>query len=901
MATLSTKDMNSLLAQHSPFWVRQLQAHPDDAPWLQKSGSLEEARSVRGLQSIWHSTDWPKLSVAETFSALRALKRREMLRITVRDLANIALLAETVGELSALADFCLQRGLGAALRDMIARNGEPHAQFAIFGMGKLGGQELNYSSDIDLIFAYSDEGTVGKLSHHDFFTRVVESVIKGFRESDDNGSLFRVDLRLRPEGNSGPVTRSLESYENYYAAFGEVWERMALQKTRCCAGDAELGYEFIQHLQPFCFPKHLSVSSLDEIFRIKGRIEAEILKDGGLERHVKLGRGGVREIEFTVQALQLLHGARHAFSQESGTLKALKALQRLDLLAASDSLALTKAYVFLRRVEHRLQMREDRQTHVVPADRAYQTELARGLGYASHDEFDAEWKVHVQFVRSFFEKILCGKNGDTSIETPIPDWSAPSTERDDVLKKLGFEQVERAASTMQILAYGPDYAHVSERTRELFKRLYPDVFRILPTLARPDFVLQQFERFIGSYGSRAALYELLVSNTKMLELLFKLFDHSRFLTDVIVHQPAFLEAIAFEGLLGLVPDRKQMETLFSKETAESPESRLRLFKRAELLRIELRDILGLEPSIEATSNQISQLAEVCLAQAVKIASSEKGGRNKSGAKGDSGLCLIGMGKFGTHELSYGSDLDVLFIGGAPEVASRVIALMSQEREEGIVFKVDARLRPDGEDGPLTLPLEAYVRYYQKRAQFWEKQSLTRARVVAGDPHLGKAFMKMVAKILYERPLRDEERKEIKAMRLRIEQERGDSADPAREFKTGAGGLVDVEFLVQAQQLLHGHAHLELRHGSISKILRAMPKVAGWKAPQVEALIEDYSWLRRLESALRRFHNAPVSQLPESRADWKPLARHLGIASPAALEKELSERRKRIRAFYTSHI
>ncbi|MBI4026098.1 MAG: bifunctional [glutamate--ammonia ligase]-adenylyl-L-tyrosine phosphorylase/[glutamate--ammonia-ligase] adenylyltransferase [Verrucomicrobia bacterium] len=899
------------MKRHSSFWLQQLEAHPDDVTWLLEDASLTQARSVERLAAEWRSVGWESLPLSGTFSALRQVKRREMLRITVRDLTGCAPLEETVVELSALADFCLQNALASAMKEMAGRHGRPCAQFAIFGMGKLGGQELNYSSDIDLIFVYSEEGVIGRLTHHDYFTRIAEMIVAGMRSNGQGGSLFRVDLRLRPEGNAGPITRSLESYENYYAAFGEVWERMALQKARLVAGDEELGYEFLQHLQPFCFPRHLPPAALEEIHQIKSRIETEVLKEDTLERHVKLGKGGIREIEFAVQALQLLHGARQVFSQEKGTLKSLQALQRLELLRPDDAAALTRAYVFLRSLEHRLQMREDRQTHLVPEDRATQTALAKGLGFKNHAAFAIEWKTHLEFVRSFFHSIVQPKDEDSARPT-IPDWETPTPERDALLNGAGFQDSGRAAATLRTLSRGPDYAHVSQRTRGLFAQLSPHILTISRCLARPDFALQQFERFIEAYGSRAALYELLTSNPKTLELLFQLFDHSRYLTDILVRQPSLLEAIAFEGLLSSVRSRREVEAALAAETSERPETRLRSFQQAELLRIELRDILGLAASLEETWSEITLLADVCLEEAVRIACRSEPGRQavlsetslsprdrkrnrpKPGGASPGGFCVIALGKYGGRDLSYGSDLDVIFVGSNPEHGARVIAAMTQDLGEGIVFKMDARLRPDGADGPLVLPLNAFAVYYEKRAQFWERQSLTRARLAAGDPEIGAAFLKMVDRIIYSRGLAGDELYELIAMRMRIENERGDLHNPARDFKTGAGGLVDVEFLAQAQQLLHGYKHKSLRRASTLETLRAMPDIAGWTPEETRLLIGDYLWLRRLESVLRRFHNAPVSQLPVSSEERAVAARHLGLESVGALETELMQRRNRIR-------
>ncbi|MCC7519867.1 MAG: hypothetical protein IT578_11875 [Verrucomicrobiae bacterium] len=870
------------LARHAPVWRLRLAANPDDGAWLGSGAPWERPRTPATLDAAWRAEHTGAKSFEATFAALREMKRREMLRVTVRDLLGRASLEETVAELSALADFCLRRGLEACISELVVRHGAPSTGFGVFALGKLGGRELNYSSDIDLIFAYGEEGNIGPLTHHDFFTRVANRLLEGFRGDAD--PLFRVDLRLRPENKAGPIVRSLESYENYYAAFGETWERMALQKCRLAAGDAELGYEFIQRLQPFCFPRYLPPQALDEIFRIKSRIEAEILKEGGLERHVKLGRGGIREIEFSVQALQLIHGARHAFTQESGTLKSIQALHRLELLGGAEALALTRAYIFFRRVEHRLQMREDRQTHTLPESKTELAKLADGLDFASLAAFEKEWEGHRAFVRSFFQSIVRPNvpgNGDAARAT-TPEARDPSA------REAGFADPARAEQTLERLSSGPEYAHVSARTRGFFARIRSGILRLSPSLARPDHALTQFERFIEGYGSRAALYELLASNPKVIEMLFRLFDHSRFLTDAVIRQPAILEAIAYEGLISLRRDRAGMAAALAREAPEGGVAGLREFQRAELVRIELRDILGVAESLEEIFEQLTLLADACVAQAFHDAAAAQGGKGPP-------MAIIALGKYGGRDLSYGADLDVLFVGGTSALATKLIALLGRSAGDEAIFKVDARLRPDGEDGPLTLPLAAYARYLRTRAQSWERQCLTRARPVAGDAKLGRAFLRLVDERIYARPATKEELAEVAAMRERIEKERGDPDDPARDFKTGAGGLVEVEFLAQALQLRYGSAYAALRRASTLEVLRAMPGVAGWAPDDATRLADDYLWLRRLESAARRFHNAPVQQLPRDRKAWASVAHHLGFSAVAALEKELAARRKRLRA------
>src|SRR5213595_2331313 len=343
----------------------------------------------------------------ENFAALRFWKGREMTRVALRELANVAPLEETTAELSQIAEICIRRVFEHWNAEFRKRYGSPNAEFAILALGKLGGGELNHSSDVDLLFLYSDEGQLAShLSYHEFFNWLGKKILETFSTPHPQGSLFRVDLRLRPEGSTGPLARSLESMENYYAGFGETWERLALIKARGISGSRELAYEFLRQHQPFIYPKSPSPDLLEEIANIKRRIERDVVGHDELERDVKLGRGGIREIEFVVQALQLIHGAHHAFLQEASTLKALRGLRQLDLLPRDEVLTLDKAYRFLRRVEHRLQIEAEQQTHTVPREPAALRRLARSLRFSSAKDFTAALHERMDSVRPIFQRII---------------------------------------------------------------------------------------------------------------------------------------------------------------------------------------------------------------------------------------------------------------------------------------------------------------------------------------------------------------------------------------------------------------------------------------------------------------------------------------------------------------
>src|SRR6059058_5283325 len=387
------------------------------------------------------------------FSALRFWKGREMTRIAVRELANVASLEETTGELSQVAEICIRNVFEHWNTELRQQYGSPNAEFAILALGKLGGGELNHSSDVDLLFLYSDEGQLSPhLSYHEFFNRLAKNILERFSTPHPEGSLFRIDLRLRPEGSAGPLARSLESMENYYAGFGETWERLALIKARHVCGSKELAYEFSRQHQPFIFPKNPTPELLDEIAAIKRRIEREVPAD---ELDVKLGAGGIREIEFVAQTLQFIHGAKHTFLQEQGTLKALRAIAQLELLPSSEVRALDESYRFLRRIEHRLQIEAERQTHSIPEDPEKRERLARSLGFDSAARLLAELQRSNERVREIFHHLIASGTAAPAVNLDI------------------FSDPARATRTLNELAQGSVSFHVAPRTRQIFRRLRP--------------------------------------------------------------------------------------------------------------------------------------------------------------------------------------------------------------------------------------------------------------------------------------------------------------------------------------------------------------------------------------------------------------------------------------------
>jgi glutamate-ammonia-ligase adenylyltransferase len=798
------------------------------------------------------------------FAALRFWKGREMTRVALRELANVAPLEETTGELSQIAEICIRGVFEHWDAEFRRRYGSPKAEFAILALGKLGGGELNHSSDVDLLFLYSDEGQLTPhLSYHEFFNRLGKKVLETFSTPHPEGSMFRVDLRLRPEGSAGPLARSLESMENYYAGFGETWERLALIKTRGIAGSRELAYEFLRQHQPFIYPKSTTPDLLDEIANIKRRIERDLVGPDKLERDVKLGIGGIREIEFIVQALQLIHGAHHPFLQEPSMLKALRALRQLDLLPRDEVLTLDKTYRFLRRVEHRLQIEAEQQIHTVPQEPEALQQLSRSLRFSSADDFTAALRERMRAVRPIFRRIISEMPAEPAkIDLEI------------------FSDQKRAGRALADLAQGPASFHVAPRTRQTFRKLRPILLEWLTKVADSDATLNQFVRFVEAYGLRSLLFELLVTNPRLLELLVKTFDASRFASELLIRRPQLLEDITRDPTFD--EPRSVAENLRRLDSSGADASNLdpiRAYRYRQLLRIVLRDALGLAKP-EAIFTELSDLAEACMLFVGKLLGSER-------------LTIVALGKFGGRNISYGADLDVLFVGDDIRSAQNLVVTMAQPTAEGNIWLLDARLRPEGEKGPLVCSVETYQSYYANRAQHWELQALTRGRAVTGP--LQGEFIE-IAKRAWRRAGQDVDLPiKIDNMLERIRRERGSGSD-FLDFKTGTGGIIEGEFLVQALQMREN-----IWEPNWERALDQLGTRGHLNDSDVGELKLAYTFLRRCESVLRRYDNRSVSALSSDPGEQRKLAIRLGYHDLETFRQKYANARETINALYNRHV
>ncbi|MDQ6810208.1 MAG: bifunctional [glutamate--ammonia ligase]-adenylyl-L-tyrosine phosphorylase/[glutamate--ammonia-ligase] adenylyltransferase [Verrucomicrobiota bacterium] len=850
----------------SSICAERLAGAPDLLTWLQRLDVSFARRHPAEMLADLHRDSAGNIATAN-FRALRIWKGREMFRIALREISGAAPLEETTAELSQVAQICVMEVYDFWRAELGARRGTPATPFTILGVGKLGGRELNHSSDIDLIFVYGDEGQLTpNFSYHQWFNLLGAKIAETFAAAEPAGSLFRLDLRLRPEGAAGPLARSLESMENYYSGFGETWERLALTKARRISGSEELAYEFLRQHQSFIYPRSPTPDLLDEVAAIKRRIERDIVGHENLDRNVKLGAGGIREIEFIVQALQLIHGARHAFLQEPSTLKALPALAQLELLPQNEVLLLDSAYRFLRSVEHRLQIEAEQQTHTIPDDAAALRRLALSLGFISARAFLDQLRTTMAGVRTVFRRII----SDPATKSP----NAPKFE-------AIFRDEKSAAKALAELERGHGSFHVAPRTRQVFRRLQPLLLERLAQTPDPDGVLNQLIRFVEAYGMRSMLFEMLVANPRLLELLVKIFDASRYAGDLLIRRPPLLEEVTRREML----DRSHsvQDHLQNLETLRADASSLdavRIYRHTQTLRIMLRDVLGLA-DLPAVLTENSALAEACIVFVQRL--------QQSGAS----LTVIGLGKFGGAEISYGADIDVLFIGDDTRAAQQLMGALAQSTSEGAICALDPRLRPDGDKGSLTTPLAASEKYFATRAQIWEAQALTRARPICGPEC--DAFLE-IAKGIWRRAGDSPDLiTQISAMVDRIRRERAAASDEL-DFKAGSGGMIVAEFIVQALQMRSG-----IWATTTASAIDELVQKQHLTGADGNDLKSSYRFLRLVESALRRHQNRSVDSLPPDKLGQTQIAKRVGASTLDEFDTRFRRARRQIQDIYSRYL
>ncbi len=876
---------------------------PDRCLWLEEDRNLRATYRYQALIDEWAAFPGSRDPEADPDEAslgrLRRWRRLMSLRIAYRSVNELADEPTTTAELTRLAAFCLRDCLYRALPRWAARLGEPWderggrpARFGVIALGKFGGEELNFSSDIDLIYAYEGDGACRRdgaptgRANVEYFTKVAETVTRWLSDPTADGFLFRVDARLRPEGAWGPLVHSVSALENHYAAAGQTWERLALIKARPVAGDLALGAELLESLPSFRYPRRPPPTLLAEVAAMKRRTEREVVGAAGLARDVELGPGGIREIEFIAQSLQLLHAGSYPFLQTGSTAAALENLARYGLLAAGAAPFLTEAYWFLRRVEHRLQLRDEAQTHDLPGDPAELAALAASLGFASGEAFLAALDGRRRRVEAHFAAAFADRGEDRDYEAW---WEYLTTDRTPptVAAKIArwFGASPGAGEALRVFARG---SHEVQVTRELvvrFLHLAANFDALMPELARPLDTLSRLALCAERYGTRRQFLDGCAANPPLLRVLALLCDRSSYSVELLCAHPEILEEVLRPENLRRRKSPRDLAADLAAGPAGDPDW-LWLYVRAEQMRYLIGELLGLL-SAEELEAALTRLADAVIERLAPA----------------SGPLVVALGKYGGGELTFGSDLDLLFVAAEGAEADSLLAAAELRRPLhhggplGAAFALDLRLRPPGEAGPAATTLAALAAYHAPGggAQGWEKQLLLRARVVAGPPELAAAFDAWTGRLLFGSPPSAADEDAMWAMRARIERERDPVQPPGRAIKTGPGGLIDVEFLAQALVWRHGGAEPGIRRSGTRPALEALSAAGVIPSASARSLLDNYSFLKRIELALRRDVNRRVSVLPADPADRAPLARWLGFGDEASFWLEHTRRLAQTRA------
>lgn len=886
-------------------------------------------------------------------NVLRRLVRRELLRLGASDIAGGADILTVARGLSDLADAVLRVLIDLLRPPLIARHGVPKDEagrevgFAVIALGKLGGRELNFSSDVDLMFVYGSDGETEsaeakRVSNHEFFNRLAGEISRHAGEVTDEGFLYRVDLRLRPDGESGALARSVASYERYYESRGEVWERQMLIKARACAGDPETGEAFLRMIEPFVYPASVDFSPAEEVRRVKEKIEAKLGRRGQREAHLKLRPGGIRDVEFIVQALQLLMGRQRRDVRAGNTAEAIAALRGAGGLSEAEARDLRAAYCLFRRLEHRLQIRQNRSDYILPEAVEDLRPVAVSLGHADAAALRRELDERLARVRAIYEDLFQtdlnrdtqegqderGKGSGVGDQWAGPDaaWlceRAPGdAEASATLRSLGFEQPEGVHRNLIFLAYGHFPKLRGARAKQRFLGLAPRLLDAARRRSDPDAALNRFERVVTAYGAADMLYRILSESQGLLDLILALCAESGFLADLISREPALLDWLTASDVLLRDRTEQEMAREFSAalSQAEGEEGRvaaLNALKNRGLLRIGARDILGLADVTE-TLDQLALLAETVLRRAHALSERKLTARWGTPMAADgrpARVAVIGLGKLGGREMDFGSDLDLVFVhsddgettGGEDgqrmenlrffiDLAQETLNLLSHPTPYGLLYRVDARLRPEGGSALLALSLAAYDRYLSERATTWERLALCRARPVAGDAAFGREVLDRIDAFVVGEGLSEADIAEIAQMRGRME-EGGQEKYPGQvHLKTGRGGIVDVEFIAQTLQIAHARRFPDLRTPGALEALRRLRARGLLTGPDCKALTDAYLFLRTAEKAMRRADDHARNVLPEDPHALKVLARSVGFEDPSAFLDTLRahmERNRRI--------
>ncbi len=886
-------------------------------------------------------------NITEVLASLRRFKRRETLRIAYGDIVRNQPVETIVRQISYLADAIVEAALDVAHQKLQEQYGVPlradgeRSRFVVLALGKLGGIELNYSSDIDLIFLFEQDGQTDarrSVSNQEYFERLSKEVMKLLTEMTDLGAAYRVDLRLRPDGSHGPICMSFDATLSYYDVKGRTWERQAFVKARAIAGDRELGDDFLARLEPWIYRKYLSLADITGIKSLKRRIEHRVEREGGDLRNVKTGHGGIRDIEFAIQFLQLLNGGALPEVRTGNTLEAIARLEKAGSLTPDERSKLEDNYNLLRKLEHRLQIMFDLKTHLLPENATELGKIAVRMGYtgtrhrSALQTFRDDYARRTKQNREILDHLLHNAFTSDSAAEPeidlVNDPDPPAERIQEVLGRYPFADVPAAYDNLMGLATEKIRFLSTRRCRHFLAAIAPRLLAAIAQTPEPDTTLVNLSYVSDSLGGKSALWELFSYNRPSLELYVRLCAACPYLASILTSNPGMIDELMDSMLVEHLPTLRILQEALTElcKGAEDIDPILHSFKNAQHLRVGVRDVVG-KDDVRSTHAALSDIAEVCLKQIAEreyVKLIDKYGFPKINAPSETDLSneisrrhwerfsqregdtcepvVLALGKLGGREPNYHSDLDLIFLfeagghttgrnretnGGTinshffSEFGQRLIRVCNHMGPFGRLYEVDARLRPTGKSGALAVSFDAFARYFAEGpAQLWERQALCKARPVIGNAAACQHAMEIVAEATYSVPWRNAFASEIRHMRMRLE----DTASK-RNLKRGPGGTVDTEFLVQMLQLKHGREDVAVRVPGTLDALTALEQGGYLASDDAEYFRRSYRFQRSIEARIRLMNSAGRHELPENERELAKLAYLLGYASPQSLVAE----------------
>lgn len=824
-----------------------LARYPETLTELLVDGRMHRPLDSGELELVFLSGSDEQESEEQFMRRLRRFRHRELMRIVWRNLAGWSLTTEMLAELSAVADTCIRAAFLRSTVEMESRYGKPstdtgaESHFIIVAMGKLGGGELNFSSDVDLVFLYSAAGETNGArpqSNEEYFQRLARHLINLLSKKTADGFVYRVDTRLRPFGDSGPMACSVGAFEDYLLQHGRDWERYAWVKARVINVWAGTRDFYTGILRPFVFRRYLDFGVFAALREMKAMIEQEARAAVNRE-NIKLGAGGIREIEFIVQTLQLVRGGTLRSLRQRSLLPALKQLGEEDLVSAGTVDELSRAYCFLRDLENRLQAIADRQTHELPTTSIDRARLTLAMGYKNWDALYAALELQRKVVKADFDEILGHERNRAGDQA-----GAPGFEPDDDGKTALFEIAEdifadpaAAVARIDALRSSALYQRMDEVGRQRLDRLLPAMLLACAGAGNASLALDGMLKLIEAIGRRSAYIALLNENAAALERVVKLCGSSEFLAQQVAAHPLLLDELLDPRIFLKAPTRADLERDIrhrldgvADDDTEQRFEALRNFQQAAVFRVAVADLSETLPLMKV-SDRLTEIAEIVLAEALAMSTAELTVRHGvprcvvGGEVREAGFAIVGYGKLGGLELGYGSDLDIVFMhdsegegqqtdGEQPlenavffaRLARRISHVLTMPTPTGALYEVDTRLRPSGNSGLLVTSLTALDHYQQTDAWTWEHQALLRARSVAGTPTVREAFEQLRLRVLIHYVRRDTLREEVRNMRNRMRTELNESTAESFDIKQGIGGLIDIEFLVQYLVLQYAKDH-----------------------------------------------------------------------------------------------